>query len=300
MNSLSPTRPSPRRRLSSPVKQPVRRRQQLSPTKENTSNNNFRNMVAKYSPKRPTSQTVISGYPNPHVAIPKPYKRRYAQTSTEQSKGGMSLLTKVGYGVLSLGAIATAIYAYKTSGGTFSKDLFKLGGLGGGSTPSIPDIPSLADNQNVGKFSKYIKYLIGGAVAGGAVAVGGYNTYRNRTMSTNQNYTRTGDLREQRAVIEDNTMGGGVENGTVRDEVRDEVRDDVGAGEQVLSDENTEARMINTPNHEETKTEQRHEPSNGRLEQNRRINNLFREANLLLDSQLGRPISEKYANTRFP
>ena len=198
MNSLSPTRPSPRRRLLSPVQQPVRRRQQLSPTKANASNNNFRNMVAKYSPERPTSQTVISGYPKPHVAIPKPYKRRSTQTSTEQSKGGMSLLTKAGYGVLSLGAIATAIYGYKTSGGTFPKDLFKLGGLGGGSTPDIPDIPSLADNQNVGNFSKYIKYLIGGAgaVAGGAVAVGGYNTYRNRQRPI----VSTGDVGDDTSV----------------------------------------------------------------------------------------------------
>jgi hypothetical protein len=324
MNSLSPTRPSPRRRLSSPVQQPLRRRQQLSPSKANTSNNNFRNMVAKYSPQRP----VISrtAYPRPNVAVPRPYKRQpratssaqtSAQTYTEQTKGGMSLLAKAGYGVLSLGAIAAAIYAYTTSGGTFSKDLFKIGGLGG-YPPNEPN----RSTPTLGDYLKYVKYLLEGprgVAAGAAVAVGGYGIYRNMTMFNNQNSIPIENLLEQRfrivgdtmggvenligqrfGIVRD-TMGGGVENGEVRDdvtadvtvEVRDDVTADVTAAELVLSNENTEDRMINTTNHEETKTEQR-------VEQTRRRIQLLRKINDEIDSFSGKSIPKNMVNTRFP
>lgn len=328
MNSLSPKRPPPRRQLSSPVQQPLRRRQQLSPTKANTSNNNFRNMVAKYSPQRP----VISrtGYPRPNVAVPRPYKRQpratssaqtSAQTSTGQTKGGMSLLAKAGYGVLSLGAIAAAIYAYTTSGGTFSKDLFKIGGLGG-YPPNEPN----RSTPTLGDYLKYVKYLLEGprgVAAGAAVAVGGYGIYRNMTMFNNQNSIPIENLIEnlieqrfrivggtmrgvenligQRFRIVRDTMGGGVENGEVRDDVTADVTVDVTAGvtadvtaaELVLSNENTEDRMINTTNHEETKTEQR-------VEQTRRRIQLLRKINDEIDSFSGKSIPKNMVNTRFP
>ena len=79
------------------------------------------------------------------------YRKTLEKARTTPEPSQTSIWTKVGYGVLSLGAIAAAIYAYKTFSGSSGTSISSAPGIS--SAPSVTSATSALISQNTPTFS---------------------------------------------------------------------------------------------------------------------------------------------------